>query len=118
MLHFFDVAPRDSVFLPGIGLQLTRTAGPPLFVADSLRPRCDPVRAVDLKSASRRPARGARRCRRRPRSLDLREKDHCYRVLETADHVYNLAANMGGMGGIERECVERSAFYVQRFFPQ
>jgi nucleoside-diphosphate-sugar epimerase len=35
------------------------------------------------------------------RSLDLREKDNCYWALENADHVYNLAADMGGMGFIE-----------------
>jgi nucleoside-diphosphate-sugar epimerase len=103
------------VFLSGIGLQLTRTAGPPLFVADSLRPRCDPVRAVDLKTPN---LWFQKFPQADNRSLDLREKDHCYRALETADHVYNLAADMGGMGVIERECVERSTFHVQRFFPQ
>ena len=33
--------------------------------------------------------------------LDLREKDACYRALEGASLVYNLAADMGGMGFIE-----------------
>jgi GDP-D-mannose 3',5'-epimerase len=32
---------------------------------------------------------------------DLREKDLCYSVVEAADQVYNLAADMGGMGFIE-----------------
>jgi len=35
------------------------------------------------------------------RQLDLREKDACMSVLEGADCVYNLAADMGGMGFIE-----------------
>ena len=48
------------------------------------------------------------------RSLDLREKDNCYRALENADHVYNLAADVGGMGVIERDCVERGALNVPR----
>ena len=34
-------------------------------------------------------------------SLDLQEKDNCYRVCEDAVDVYNLAADMGGMGFIE-----------------
>ncbi len=33
--------------------------------------------------------------------LDLQEKDACYQALEGADTVYNLAADMGGMGFIE-----------------
>ncbi len=33
--------------------------------------------------------------------LDLREKDACYRALEDMDVVYQLAADMGGMGFIE-----------------
>jgi GDP-D-mannose 3',5'-epimerase len=33
--------------------------------------------------------------------LDLREKDNCFALLEGAERVYNLAADMGGMGFIE-----------------
>ena len=33
---------------------------------------------------------------------DLRLRENCYEVLENAWHVYNLAADMGGMGFIER----------------
>jgi GDP-D-mannose 3', 5'-epimerase len=35
------------------------------------------------------------------RQLDLSEKATCYEVLDGADEVYNLAADMGGMGFIE-----------------
>ncbi|HEY0256777.1 MAG TPA: NAD-dependent epimerase/dehydratase family protein, partial [Candidatus Methylacidiphilales bacterium] len=34
-------------------------------------------------------------------SLDLSEKEACEKALEGASHVYNLAADMGGMGFIE-----------------
>src|SRR5579859_7584362 len=33
--------------------------------------------------------------------LDLNEKENCERAVEGASDVYNLAANMGGMGFIE-----------------
>ena len=39
-------------------------------------------------------------------SLDLSEKDNCFRAVEGAVEVYNLAADMGGMGFIERFRVE------------
>jgi len=39
-------------------------------------------------------------------SLDLSEKDNCLRAVEGAVEVYNLAADMGGMGFIERFRVE------------
>jgi nucleoside-diphosphate-sugar epimerase len=39
-------------------------------------------------------------------SMDLSEKDHCIRAVEGAAEVYNLAADMGGMGFIERFRVE------------
>jgi len=32
---------------------------------------------------------------------DLRERDACYRTVEGVDHVFNFAADMGGMGFIE-----------------
>lgn len=39
-------------------------------------------------------------------SLDVSQEDHCRRVCEGAAEVYNLAADMGGMGFIERYRVE------------
>ena len=38
--------------------------------------------------------------------LDVSDPDHCHRVCEDAVEVYNLAADMGGMGFIERFRVE------------
>ena len=38
--------------------------------------------------------------------MDLSEQDHCIRAVEGATEVYNLAADMGGMGFIERFRVE------------
>jgi GDP-D-mannose 3', 5'-epimerase len=35
------------------------------------------------------------------RQLDLRRRENCYEALEGANEVYNLAADMGGMGFIE-----------------
>ncbi len=37
---------------------------------------------------------------------DLKEKDNCYRVAEGAKEIYNLAADMGGMGFIETHKAE------------
>ncbi|MCS3697433.1 NAD-dependent epimerase/dehydratase family protein [Salinibacter ruber] len=68
------------------------------LVADLLRQGYDTVRAVDIKT----PDKWFQKFPQADnRSLDLREKDNCYRALEDADHVYNLAADMGGMGFIE-----------------
>jgi nucleoside-diphosphate-sugar epimerase len=39
-------------------------------------------------------------------SLDLSERDNCRRAVEGAKEVYNLAADMGGMGFIERFRIE------------
>ncbi len=39
-------------------------------------------------------------------SLDLSEKENCIRAVEGAAEVYNLAADMGGMGFIERFRIE------------
>ena len=39
-------------------------------------------------------------------SMDLSEKDNCFRAVEGAVEVYNLAADMGGMGFIEKFRVE------------
>ena len=33
--------------------------------------------------------------------MDLQEKGHCYDVCQDVDYVFNLAADMGGMGFIE-----------------
>jgi GDP-D-mannose 3', 5'-epimerase len=40
------------------------------------------------------------------RSLDLREKDACYEAAEGAAYVFNLSADMGGMGFIETHKAE------------
>jgi nucleoside-diphosphate-sugar epimerase len=68
------------------------------LVADLLRQGYSKVRAVDIKP----PTHWFQKFGEADnRSLDLREKDNCYRALEGADQVYNLAADMGGMGFIE-----------------
>jgi GDP-D-mannose 3',5'-epimerase len=68
------------------------------LTADLLRQGYDTVRAIDIKP----PNQWFQKFDRADnRSLDLREKENCYRALENADHVYNLAADMGGMGFIE-----------------
>jgi len=56
------------------------------------------VRAVDAKPIGQ--------WHQRPAEVDyvqadLRDKDACYKVLDGASHVFNLAADMGGMGFIE-----------------
>ena len=63
-------------------------------MADLLRQGYSEVRAVDLKPPNQWFQTFPQADNR---SLDLREKDNCYRALENADHVYNLAADMGGM---------------------
>nr|WP_279311345.1 NAD-dependent epimerase/dehydratase family protein [Salinibacter ruber] len=68
------------------------------LVADLLRQGYDQVRAVDIKPPNQWFQKFPQADNR---SLDLREKDNCYRALEGADQVYNLAADMGGMGFIE-----------------
>lgn len=68
------------------------------LVADLLRQGYTEVRAVDIKT----PDKWFQKFLQADnRSLDLRDKDNCYRALENADLVYNLAADMGGMGFIE-----------------
>ena len=79
------------------------------LVADLLRQGYSAVRAVDIKPPNQWFQKFPQADNR---SLDLREKESCYRALENADHVYNLAADMGGMGVIERDCVERGALNV------
>jgi GDP-D-mannose 3',5'-epimerase len=56
------------------------------------------VRAVDVKPV---PAWFQRVPRTQTISADLQARDACYRVLDGADLVFNLAADMGGMGFIE-----------------
>lgn len=68
------------------------------LVADLLRQGYRQVRAIDIKT----PDTWFQKFDAADnRSLDLREKDNCYRALEGVDYVYNLAADMGGMGFIE-----------------
>jgi nucleoside-diphosphate-sugar epimerase len=68
------------------------------LVADLLRQGYREVRAVDIKTPNHWFQKFSQA---ENRSLDLREKENCYRALEGADYVYNLAADMGGMGFIE-----------------
>ena len=39
-------------------------------------------------------------------SLDLKEYEHCLKVTEDVDYIYNMACNMGGMGFIENNKAE------------
>ncbi len=68
------------------------------LVADLLRQRCSDIRAVDQKRTSS-------WFQLFPElenlHLDLKLRENCYRALRGADLVYNLAADMGGMGFIE-----------------
>jgi nucleoside-diphosphate-sugar epimerase len=68
------------------------------LVADLLRRGCRQVRAVDIKPLDEWfqlfPEADNQSC-------DLRERDACYRIIDGAAWVYNLAADMGGMGFIE-----------------
>jgi GDP-D-mannose 3',5'-epimerase len=68
------------------------------LVADLQRRGFKHIRAVDNKPIGQ--------WHQRPASVeyvqtDLREKDACYKTVEGVDHVFNLAADMGGMGFIE-----------------
>lgn len=68
------------------------------LVADLLRQTSQPIRAVDFKPLDN-------WWQVFPdvdnRQLDLRKAEACEMALESADEVYNLAADMGGMGFIE-----------------
>src|SRR5437660_9754016 len=68
------------------------------LVADLLRQGNTDIRAVDLKPFDE-------WYQRFPEvenlQLDLQDKDNCYKALKGARVVYNLAADMGGMGFIE-----------------
>jgi nucleoside-diphosphate-sugar epimerase len=68
------------------------------LVGDLLRQGWTDVRAVDLKPYDEWYQRFDDADNMR---LDLREKDACYQALDGAKVVYNLAADMGGMGFIE-----------------
>ena len=72
---------RTSQIARSVFLQLSR--------GGLLRQGYSTVRAVKIKP----PASGFRSFRARNRSLDLREKESCYRMLENADHVYNLGSD-------------------------
>jgi nucleoside-diphosphate-sugar epimerase len=39
-------------------------------------------------------------------SLDLKESENCFKIIEGVDYVYNMACNMGGMGFIENNKAE------------
>lgn len=68
------------------------------LVQDLLRRGVNVIRAIDIKPLEEwhQLARGVENL-----SLDLREKQNCFSALYGADHVYQLAAEMGGMGFIE-----------------
>jgi GDP-D-mannose 3',5'-epimerase len=68
------------------------------LVADLLRQGLGPIRAVDIKPLGEwyQKFDGVENV-----SLDLSHKEACERALEDAGLVYNLAADMGGMGFIE-----------------
>jgi GDP-D-mannose 3', 5'-epimerase len=68
------------------------------LVAELQRRGFEQLRAVDLKPLGRwyQEHDGVHNV-----SADLREKDACYEAAEGAEYVFNLAADMGGMGFIE-----------------
>jgi GDP-D-mannose 3',5'-epimerase len=68
------------------------------LVAELQRRGFEEVRAVDLKALGRwyQQHEGVDNL-----SADLREKESCYEVAEGVTYVFNLAADMGGMGYIE-----------------
>jgi nucleoside-diphosphate-sugar epimerase len=68
------------------------------LVADLLKQGHDNIRAVDIKPASEWYQQFAKVENLR---LDLQQKDDCEQALNCASVVYNLAADMGGMGFIE-----------------
>lgn len=68
------------------------------LVANLIRQGFSSIRAVDIK-----PVEEWHQCFPEVdnRRLDLRNADACQEAVSGADHVYNLAADMGGMGFIE-----------------
>lgn len=73
------------------------------LVADLLDQGYERVRAVDIK-----PFRDWYQVFPQAENIqrDLTEKAACYEVSESADHIFNLAADMGGMGFIETHKAE------------
>jgi len=73
------------------------------MVADLVQQGFERVRAVDLK-----PFRDWYRLSPQAENLqrDLRDKSACYEASDGADYVFNLAADMGGMGFIETHKAE------------
>jgi GDP-D-mannose 3', 5'-epimerase len=67
-------------------------------LAAELTKRGARVRAADIKPV---PAWFYRNPRMQMVSADLKDRDACYELLDGADMVFNLAADMGGMGFIE-----------------
>ena len=74
-----------------------------VLVADLLRQGYERVRAVDIKPM---PEWFQLFSQAENLQRDLKEKVVCYEVTEGADFVFNLAANMGGMGFIETHKAE------------
>lgn len=68
------------------------------LIADLRRQGCANLRAVDIKPQAEWYQRSIDV---ENVVLDLKDKGNCYRVLRDASCVYNLAADMGGMGFIE-----------------
>jgi GDP-D-mannose 3', 5'-epimerase len=68
------------------------------LVADLLREPDTQIRAIDIKPFEHWYQRYGDA---ENQTLDLRDKDACYEAVRGADEVYNLAADMGGMGFIE-----------------
>lgn len=68
------------------------------LVAELRRRGCQDIRAIDIKPLSEwfQKFDDVESCQ-----LDLREKDACYKACADRDWVFNLAADMGGMGFIE-----------------
>jgi len=67
----------------------------------ALTAKGDKVRGVDLKAPEYEPSSAAEF-----RLLDLRRWENCLKATEGVDEVYNLAANMGGIGFIESHKAE------------
>jgi nucleoside-diphosphate-sugar epimerase len=87
------MSPDDRVLVAGAGGFIGGA-----LVADLQRRGFRRIRAVDNKPIGQ--------WHQRPAAVeyvqaDLRDKDACYRAVDGIDHVFNLAADMGGMGFIE-----------------
>ena len=87
------MSPDDRILVAGAGGFIGGA-----LVADLQRRGFRRIRAADNKPIGQ--------WHQRPASVeyvqaDLRDREVCYRVVEGVDHVFNLAADMGGMGFIE-----------------